>query len=80
MSEEPLQPARQPSPPPQQEEELRGSAWMVAQQAAQMFGEVGGGAAGFATAAHLARGLVGGSKSGGDGGKPQQGQNPDNTK
>jgi len=36
---------------------------MVAQQAAQMFGEVGGGAAGFATAAHLARGLVeGGSE------------------
>jgi len=81
MSEESLQPARQPSQPlPRGEEELRGSAWMVAQQAAQMVGEIGVGVGGIAGAVQVAKGMVGGSKSGPDSPSPPQGHSPGNDK
>lgn len=75
MSDEPLRPARQPAPqPPLGEEEIRGSAWMIAQQAAQMVGEVGVGVGGIAGAVQVAKGMIGGSKSSGEGASPPQGQ------
>jgi hypothetical protein len=81
MSEEPLQPARQPSQPqPQGEEEIRGSTWMVVQQVAQVVGEVGGGIGGIAGAVQVAKGMVGGSKSDGGSPDPPQGQTPSNDK
>lgn len=43
--------------------EIRGSGWMVAQQTAQMIGELGGGIGGIAGAVHVAKEVKGQSKN-----------------
>jgi hypothetical protein len=63
-------------PLPHDQQEIREGAWQVIQQGAQVFAEVGGGAAGFATAAHLGRRLFDGSGSSGDAGPPPQDNTP----
>jgi hypothetical protein len=50
------------------------SAWHAVQQGAQVFAELGGGAAGFATAAHLGRTILGGSRQSESNATPQQQQ------
>jgi len=49
-------------PPAQEERAIQESAWQVAQQVAQMFGEVGGGVAGLATAANIGSKMLAGRK------------------
>jgi hypothetical protein len=73
--EERLRPARQPSQTPQPgEEEIRGSAWMVAGEVLKTAAEVGGVVGGVAAV----KSMVGGSKSGNDAAESPQGQTPSN--
>ncbi len=80
MSDEPQEPAHQLRQTQSEDQELRESAWLVAQQAAQMVGEVGVGLGGAAGAVQVIKGLVGGSKSGDNTPNPQQDQTPSNDK
>lgn len=61
MSDESSNDPQPAPPPPACGEEIRESAWQVAQQAAQMFGEIGGGAAGLTGAALAAKQMLKGN-------------------